>query len=73
MRQRHAFLLILIQDETEPAVLRGRVRHVASETETAFSGVDQLVAFLQAPNHFLASPPGTSQPPISERKPQLQE
>lgn len=48
MRQRHAFLVILIYDEAEPAVLRGRARHVASETEAAFSGAEQLIAFLQA-------------------------
>ncbi|MCC6187943.1 MAG: hypothetical protein IT318_02835 [Anaerolineales bacterium] len=48
MRQRHAFLLILIHDDAEPAVLRGRVRHVASETEAAFTGADQLLKFLQA-------------------------
>jgi hypothetical protein len=47
-RQRQAYLLVLIRDEAEPGVLRGRVRHVASESETAFAGVDELVAFLQA-------------------------
>jgi len=51
MRQRHAFLVILIHDEAEPAVLRGRVRHVASETEAAFTGAEQLIAFLQAQGH----------------------
>lgn len=47
MRQRQTFILSLLVDDAEPSALRGRVRHVASETELLFSGADQLVAFLR--------------------------
>ncbi len=69
-RQRQAFLLILLQDDAEPAVLRGRVRHIASETETAFLGADQLIAWLQAHNHAPAASDGQAstapKPPTGE-------
>ena len=50
MRQRHAFLLILIYEEAEPAVLRGRVRDIAGGTEAAFIGAEQLLALLSVPD-----------------------
>jgi hypothetical protein len=68
MRQRHTYLLVLIHDDAEPAVLRGRVRHVASETETAFTGAEQLIALLWAHNHSAApasGAPATAQPASS--------
>jgi hypothetical protein len=67
MRQRHAFLITLIADEAEPTVLRGRVRHVASETETAFTGAEQLIAFLHAQGFAAAAkPPATRAPEASQ-------
>ncbi|RMF36183.1 MAG: hypothetical protein D6759_03885 [Chloroflexi bacterium] len=46
MERRETFILILFHDPDRVTGLRGRVRHVASGTEVAFIGINELAQAL---------------------------
>ncbi len=48
MRQPHTFLLTILLDERDPALICGRICFVATAEEETFTGVDDLLRWMRA-------------------------
>jgi hypothetical protein len=70
MRQPHTFLLTVLLDDHDATTLRGRVRFIASEEETSFVGIDELIRFMRTQVERYDEALGRDIPPAQHRSPQ---